>query len=160
MTPDRIQVIRKMLELGLISRPVLSQVIITCRARNIEMLKVLANYAGLDSRGVHDFLEKHFGMTRIDLDDIVLNPEVVKLVPFDLAKENRIIPAFKVNDKIFLAVGDPFNFNGLKELQEYIGNDCGIFLAPEKQILSKLDRFRKTHLRRKRADKTVFAPAI
>jgi type IV pilus assembly protein PilB len=147
MTPDRVQIIKKMLEVGLISRPVLSQVIITCRARKIEILKVLANYAGLDSKDIHTFLEKHFGMTRIDLDDIVLNPDVVKLVPFDLARGNRMIPAFKINGRTFLAVADPFNFNGIRELQKYTGRDNDIFLASEDQVLDKLDRFRATYLR-------------
>jgi type IV pilus assembly protein PilB len=160
MTPDRIQVIRKMLEVGLISRPVLSQVIITCRARNIEILRVLANYAGLDSRGVHAFLEKYFGMTRIDLDDIVLNPEVVKLVPLDLARGNRIIPSFKVNGRIFMAVADPFNFNGIKELQKYTGNDCGIFLAPEEQILSKLDRLEAAYQKDRIDENSLVASSV
>lgn len=160
MAPDRIQVIRKMLDVGLISRPVLSHVIITCRARNIEILKVLANYAGLDSDGVHTFLEKHFGMTRIDLDDIVLNPEVVRLVPLDLIRENLMIPAFEVNGRVFLAVSDPFNFNGLKALQNHVGNDCGIFLTPEKQILNKLARFQKDLLKGKRNHKPVATPAV
>lgn len=134
MLLDRVHIIKKMLETGVISRSILSQVIITCRARRIEILEVLANYAGMTPDQTQSFFHDHFGLTTVNLDDIVINPAVARLVPSDLAMTHRIIPAFKVSDKTHLAVADPFNLKGLKDIQEYTGEKCRIFLSPEDQV--------------------------
>ena len=135
---DRVHIIKKMLETGVISRSILSQVIITCRARKIEILEVLANYTGMTPDQVKSFFHEHFGLTIVNLDDIVINPAVARLVPTDLAMTHRIIPAFKVSDKTHLAVADPFNLTGLKDIREYTGEKCCIFLSPEDQVVNAI----------------------
>lgn len=141
MLIDRVHIIKKMLETGIITRSILSQVIITCRARRIEILRVLVNYAGMTSGQVQTFFHDHFGLTTVDLDDIVLNRAVVRLVPAALAMTHRIIPAFKVMDKTHLAVADPLNLEGLKAVQEYIGKKSRIFLSSEEQVLKAIREF-------------------
>ncbi len=135
---DRVHIIKKMLETGVISRSILSQVIITCRARKIEILKVLANYSGMTSGQTRLFFQDHFGLTTVHLDDIVVNPSVARLVPADLAMTHRIIPAFKIKDKTHLAMADPFNLKGLKDIRQYTGQESCIFLSPEDQVVKAI----------------------
>ncbi len=135
---DRVHIIKKMLETGVISRSILSQVIITCRARKIEILKVLANYSGMTSGQTQSFFHDHFGLTKVNLDDIVINPAVARMVPVDLALTHRIIPAFKIKDKTHLAVADPFNLKGLKDIREFTGDQSRIFLSPEDQVVKAI----------------------
>lgn len=135
---DRVHIIKKMLETGIISRPILSQVIITCRARKIDILKVLANYTGMTSDQAQSFFHEHFGLSAINLDDIVINPKVARLVPTDLAMTHRIVPAFQVKDRTYLAVADPFNLKGLKDIREYTGDQSCIFLSPEDQVVKAI----------------------
>ncbi len=137
---DRVHIIKKMLETGVISRPILSQVIITCRARKIDILKVLANYTGMSSVQAQSFFHEHFGLSAVNLDDIVINPKVASLVPTDLAMTHRIVPAFKVKDTTHLAVADPFNLEGLKDIREYTGDQSCIFLSPEDQVVKAIRR--------------------
>ncbi len=138
MMIDKVHIIKKMLETGIISRSILSQVIITCRARKIEILKVLANYSGMTSGQTQSFFHDHFGLTKVNLDDIVINPAVARVVPLDLAMTHRIIPAFKIKDKTHLAVADPFNLKGLKDIREYTGDQSSIFLSPEDQVVKAI----------------------
>jgi type IV pilus assembly protein PilB len=135
MVYDKAHIIRKMLEVGLVDGGTVSRVLILSRSRGIDVLRVLVNYAGMKPDEVRRFAVDHFGLITVDLNDIVLNPYVVRLVPASVALEHRMIPAFKVWSRTHLAVSNPFDFDGINRIENYTGKDSGIFLAPENQVV-------------------------
>ena len=143
MMPNRIGIIKKLLETGTVDRTTLSRVMSICRGNRTIVLQALANYAGMSSSQIRDFFEEHFGLYNIDLDDIVLNPEIVKLVPAEVAWNHLIVPAFRIIDKTFLAVSNPMNIDGLEEICEYTGLRCEIVLAPEEQVIKAIENSTK-----------------
>jgi type IV pilus assembly protein PilB len=138
---DKVHVIQKMLELGLIDRDTLARILTTCKGREIDILKILANYAGMTQSDIRKFAADHFEMPEVDLNDIALNPEVVKLVPYQVAIEHRLIPAFKISKLMHIAVSDPFDFTGIDRATKYLGYQSSIFLATEDQVIRALESF-------------------
>lgn len=138
---DKVHIIQKMLELGLIDRAILGRVLLMCKNRNIDILKVLANYAGMSLKEIQEFAAKHFDLPVIELSDLVLNPDVVRMIPHGLARQHRLIPAFKISQKTHVAVSNPFDFAGISRLKDYIGEDSRIFISPEEQILQTIKNY-------------------
>jgi hypothetical protein len=135
---DKINIIRKMLELGLIDKETLSRVLLLAKSRNLDILQILANYSNMSLEQIQEFAIEHFDMFRIDLDDIVLNPEVVKLIPLELALAHRMIPAFRILNRTHLAVSNPFDLEGINRVKGYIGEDSGLVLVSEDQVVSTI----------------------
>jgi hypothetical protein len=132
---DKALIIRKMLEQGVIDRETLNRVLFLARSRDIDVLQVLLNYSNMTPEQIHDFAARHFNLPRLDLDDIVLNPEIAKLVPLDLALAHRLIPAFKIINRTHLAVSNPFDIDGINSVMKYLGDKSDIFLVSEEQVV-------------------------
>lgn len=139
MMLNRIKIIKKLLETGTVDRMTLSRVMSICRGNRAIVLQALANHAGMTSSQIRDFFEEHFGLQNIELNDFLLDPGVVKLVPFEVAWNHLIVPAFRISDKTFLAVSNPLNIEGLEEICEYIGSRCEILLSPEEQVKKAIE---------------------
>lgn len=137
---DKTHIIQKMLELGLIDRDILTRTLATCKGREIDILKVLANFAGMTADDVRSFVREHFDLPELDLNDIALNPDVVRLVPYQVALYHRLIPAFKISNLPHLAVSDPFDLRGIAYVKEYLG-ESRIVLAPEEQVIRALSEY-------------------
>lgn len=143
MRLNRVEIFKKLRETGTIDKSAFSKVMLSRKDRNSITLKVIAAYSGMTSEQISDFFEKHFGMPNIDLNDIVINPEVANLLPLRFAMDHRILPAFKVIDKTHLAVSNPFDDDGINGIKKYLGDNFSIFLAPEDQVLKTLNRLIK-----------------
>ncbi|MCK4948176.1 MAG: Flp pilus assembly complex ATPase component TadA [Candidatus Aureabacteria bacterium] len=53
----------------------------------------------------------------IDLEDYTIDPEVIKLVPEDLAKKHKTIPLFKVGDTVTLGMLNPQNIAAIDDIR-------------------------------------------
>ncbi len=136
---DKAYIIQKMLEIGLINKQMLMRIGITCKNRNIDLLKVLINYTGMNTDQVQEFAREHLGLPRIDLEDVILNPEVVKSVPIEFEIAHKVVPAFKIVGHTHLAVSNPFDFKAMELVQDYIGKEFYIVLAPETQVIQAVN---------------------
>ncbi|MEE9553565.1 MAG: hypothetical protein V3W18_04635 [candidate division Zixibacteria bacterium] len=139
MSLNKIEIINKLLETGTIDKTTLSKAISACKEKKPITLKILADYSGMTVSKIRLFFEEYFDLPIIDLDDIVPNPDLAKLVPMEISKIHCMIPAFKIVGKTHLAISNPFDEEGLKKINKYIGDNFGVFLAPEDQVIKALD---------------------
>jgi len=56
-----------------------------------------------------------------DVDGVALHPDLLQLVPEDLALENRILPVHRHQDLLFIAVPEGGSRDGLQELEHLLG---------------------------------------
>ncbi len=61
-------------------------------------------------------LEQQLFMPYVDLDTIQIPEEVANLIPEELAKKNMVVPIEAEGRLLTVAVGDPLNYNGIREL--------------------------------------------
>lgn len=61
-------------------------------------------------------LEKQLFMPYVDLDTIQIPEEVGNLIPEEVAKKNMVVPIEAEGRLLTVAVGDPLNYNGIREL--------------------------------------------
>ena len=86
-------------------------------------------------------LASSFGMEFISLRDMVIPEEVVNAIPRDLAKRYRIIPVYKHDNTISVAISDPMDIDVLDGLRYALKCDIEPLVAPEKEIDEALLRY-------------------
>jgi len=77
----------------------------------------LVNDNGLDSRVIAQAASQEFGVPMLDLDAIVVENDVVKVVDEKLLRQHNVLPLFKRGKKLFLAISDPTRLNSLDDVK-------------------------------------------
>lgn len=86
-------------------------------------------------------IAQKMGMEVVDLDNVLISPEALKLVPEKIAKKYHIFPIRIVDNILYIAVSDPFDlriFDDLKMLFDY--EIKGVIAKPE-QIEKAIKRY-------------------
>ncbi len=83
-----------------------------------------------------EVLEFQLGIPHVTLSQYVIEPELIQLVPKDLAKRVNVMPLRKEKNKLFIAMADPMDYFAIEEVRMATG--CQI----ETSIAAKDDLFR------------------
>ncbi|MFH1259472.1 MAG: ATPase, T2SS/T4P/T4SS family [Elusimicrobiota bacterium] len=104
----------------------LQQIIIDMKlVSRVEMLKVLSN---------------EWGVRAVDLSDMEIDPEVVKLIPEAAARRHLSVPFAREEDGLFVAMADPRNFFIAEDIHLRTGCDIQPFLAMPDDVLKEIDK--------------------
>jgi general secretion pathway protein E/type IV pilus assembly protein PilB len=94
---------------------------------------------------IRDIMARTIGQESIDLSQVVVDADAVKLVPQDFARRHRMLPiAFDgVSQTLMVAITEVFNVVALDQLRATIGQQVKIrtVLAGEAQLEDHIDQF-------------------
>ncbi len=68
-----------------------------------------------------DVIHNRLGIPKISLENLVIDPKIVELVPLAIAKKHNLIPVFRIGTTLTVAMSDPLDIIALDELK-YISN--------------------------------------
>lgn len=83
-----------------------------------------------------EVLEFQLGIPHVSLNQFSINPELIQLVPKELAKRTNIMPIRKERNKLLIAMADPMDYFAIEEVRMATG--CQI----ETSIATKDDLYR------------------
>ncbi len=96
---------------------------------------------GLASTGkVTEFLAAESGLPRIRLHNLRVEPETLGLVPRAFAVRHGLLPLSHDSRRLQVAVGDPFNTDGIDGVHYLTGLDVVTTLAAADELRSAIDR--------------------
>jgi type II secretory ATPase GspE/PulE/Tfp pilus assembly ATPase PilB-like protein len=94
---------------------------------------------------IRDIMARTIGQEAIELSQVVVDGDAVKLVPQEFARRNRVLPiAFEVNSQtLTIAVTEVFNVVAIDQLRATIGQQIKVktVLAGEAQLEDYIDQF-------------------
>ncbi|MGH8578987.1 MAG: type IV-A pilus assembly ATPase PilB, partial [Gammaproteobacteria bacterium] len=93
-----------------------------------------------DSLRVAEVASMEFGVPLLDIDAMELDPKVVKLVADRLIRKHHALPLFKRGTRLFLAVSDPANLQGLNEIKFHVGAGTEAVLVDEAKLTRAIDK--------------------
>jgi len=74
----------------------------------------------------------------INLNRISIAPEVVDLLPREIAQNHKVIPVSRLENKLFLAMADPLNVLAVDDVKRITKLEISTLIASEKAISDKL----------------------
>ena len=83
-------------------------------------------------------LEKQLFMPYVDLDTINIPEELGNLIPEEVAQKNQVVPIEQDGRLLTVAIGDPLNYNGIRELSIITKMKITPVIAEPSKIVSKL----------------------
>ncbi|HEX7569136.1 MAG TPA: ATPase, T2SS/T4P/T4SS family, partial [Verrucomicrobiae bacterium] len=82
-----------------------------------------------------------FGAEVVHLANMKIEDEVIAIVPRDIAKKYRVIPVFKSEGKVAVAIADPSDLNTIDSLTHLLSAEIELRVASEADIETALGKY-------------------
>ncbi|MGQ9603072.1 MAG: GspE/PulE family protein [bacterium] len=86
-------------------------------------------------------LAKQLKVPYISLESVAIDEEIVKLVPEAMARALKVIPLFKVDKAVTVAMADPTDSEAIKELRFVTGCDIEPVVARQDEVMHAIESF-------------------
>lgn len=130
---------------GLVSQDQLRIALTEQRHRDIPLGRLLVGLGFVTEGVIRDILARKVGRESIDLAQVVVDAEAIKLVPQDFARRHRLLPiAFDTNSAtLTVAITEVFDVLAVDQLRGLLDRDLRIktVLAGAAQLLDCIDQF-------------------
>src|SRR3954470_8265698 len=95
----------------------------------------------LDEQELTSFLSKQYGVPSINLADFEISPDVLQLVPAELAKRHQLLPVNRAGATLIVAMSDPSNIYAIDDLKFRTGLNIEVVVASEVAIDEAITRY-------------------
>lgn len=130
-----------LLEMGCISPADLADALQKQKERNERLGDILLDLGYVQHEELTRALADQFDMEMVDLDDFDIEPEVIEMVPAEMAREHKIIPIEYDNDELVIAMGDPLDLYTLDNLRFVVNCHVECVLATKSSIDKALAKY-------------------
>ncbi|HLB94645.1 MAG TPA: ATPase, T2SS/T4P/T4SS family [Nitrospiria bacterium] len=126
---------------GLISREQLERALAEQRQHGGRIGTILRSLGFVTEDDIIKVLGKQMGIQPVMLSNIIIDPDVVKIIPETLARRYQIIPLFKKDKAVTLAMVDPLNVFAVDDIRRLTGMEIEPVVSSETEIMKAIDRF-------------------
>ena len=113
-------------------------------AQNINIGQALINSNILSEETLLKFLESKLHIPYVNLEDYTLDKNCLHYINFADAKRYKIIPLFKIEDVLTVAMADPLDLFAIDKIMEKAECSIDPVISSETNILKKIDEYYKT----------------
>src|SRR3972149_4634548 len=120
---------------GKISQEQADKALKVVRDQNEKFEVALVKIGAVESEyDIAQFIGKHLKIGALRLTDIELNPEIVKMIPLDIARKFKVIAISKLGKNLLVAISDPNNVYVLDAIKFITGCTVQPVISPENAI--------------------------
>ncbi len=130
-----------LVEKGVITPAQLTQALAEQKRTGERLGRVLVNLGFVTERELIKFLGVQMEIPPIDLDNYLIDPQIIDLVPQSLARRYILIPVFKSEDTLTVVMADPLNVFAIDDLQARTKCRVAPAVASEADILRAIDQY-------------------
>jgi type IV pilus assembly protein PilB len=87
------------------------------------------------------FLSKQYGVPSINLAEFEIDPEVIKLVPQEVAEKHQVIPVNRAGASLIVAMADPSNIFAIDDLKFLTGYNIEVVVASDGAIKESIEKY-------------------
>ena len=129
---------------GVVKKEPLIKAIKASKANNKRLGQVLLELGLLDEETLTKAIAKQFGLEYVNLEQTIIPPDAMKLIPEDLIKKHNILPLSMNNGKLKLIISDPLDLDTMDVLRFRLNAELDCCLANPSRIRSYIqDSFDK-----------------
>jgi len=129
-----------LVQAGKITQEQAQEALSTAQEKNEKFESVLVEMGVVESEeAIANLIGKHLKIGNLRISDIELNPDVVKLIPLDIARKFKVIAISKINKNLLVAISDPNNIYVLDAIKFITGCNIQPVISPETSILKAID---------------------
>lgn len=95
----------------------------------------------IDENELTGFLSSQYGVPSINLSDIELDPEVLKLIPKEVVTRHQVIPVNKSGNTLIVAMADPSNIFAVDDIKFITKFNIEVVVASEQAIADAIEKY-------------------
>ncbi|MCP4706210.1 MAG: type IV-A pilus assembly ATPase PilB [candidate division Zixibacteria bacterium] len=127
---------------GKITQEQLDKALALMKDKKTPLEQTLVSLGAIESEDdITGFVGKQLNMGTLRLTDVELNPEIVKLIPLDIARKFNVIAVSRLGRNLIVAISDPNNIYVLDAVKFITGCSIQPVISPEKAILKAIDTY-------------------
>lgn len=127
---------------GIITEAQLTEVLAVGKRTNERVGKVLVNVGYCTEKDISDALGDQYGIPSVMLSSVIIEPEVLKLVPEAVAKKYMVIPFSLEGDTLKAAMLDPLDVFAIDELKKLTNLNIEPVVTTETEMMKALGQYR------------------
>ncbi len=90
---------------------------------------------------VADAISSQYGVPTISLDDFEVDPEVIRLIPEDVAQKHTILPVNRAGSTLIMATADPSDIFAIDDVKFLTSYNVEVVVASEEAIRRAIERY-------------------
>jgi general secretion pathway protein E/type IV pilus assembly protein PilB len=149
-----------LVDLGFTSADVVAKAREEAQAAHVGVVDLLVANKVIRPGDVTQAKAAQFGAEVVHLANLKIEDDLISLVSRDVARKYRVIPVFRSEGKIGLAIADPSDLNTLDTLTHLLNADIEPRVASEQDIEAALNKYYGADKRRSMADNAEFKGVI
>jgi type IV pilus assembly protein PilB len=128
-------------EHGLITEQQVEHALAEKLNRGVSPVDALLEQGILTEHDVLGVLSEQFGMEMVSLQGVDIPVEVRDAIPSETARRYRVVPVFRHDNTLTVALSDPLDFDALDSLRYLLKQNVDAVIAPASEIKVTLDRY-------------------
>jgi type IV pilus assembly protein PilB len=129
-----------LLQAGLITQEQLEEALLEQSRRRERLGKVLVDKGLLTENQIIELLAEQLGVLSVQLNPVMVDPEVATALPAHLAKRYAVLPLSRKGNRIVLAMADPLNILAIDDVSLLTGCEVEPVVARESVIRQTIDQ--------------------
>jgi type IV pilus assembly protein PilB len=113
-------------------------------SQNVNIGQVLIKSGLITEEVLLKFLENKLHIPYVDLKDYTLDTKCLSLINFNDAQKYKIIPLFKIENVLTVAMADPLDLLAIDKIVEQTGCDIEPVISAEHLVLKKIEEYYKS----------------
>ena len=95
----------------------------------------------ISEKNLVSFLSRHYGVPAIDLSEVQVDSEAIKMIPPDVVFKYQVIPIKRVGSTLRVAMSDPSNILAIDDIKFLTSCHVEVFVSTESTIKTAIDKF-------------------
>ncbi len=88
-----------------------------------------------------NFLSEQYGVPAIELAEFEIDPQIIKLIPGEVAQKHQIVPINRAGASLIVAMADPSNIYAIDDIKFLTGYNVESVVSSEHAIQEAIDRY-------------------
>jgi type IV pilus assembly protein PilB len=126
---------------GVVSREQLAEAQQMAKDSGIKLPDALVRLGYATGEEVMRAVAEENNLAYVNLNEVVIPPSVVELVPESVARENAVLPLAEGDGRLTVIVSDPNEMDTLDKLRFILNRQIDVALAPRESILEAINRY-------------------
>lgn len=123
----------------LITQEQLEQALAVQKEKGGRLSQIIIDLKFIEESALISILSEGLGFPLIDLKRFKIDPEIVKIIPAEIARHYQIIPVSKMGDAITVAMADPLNIFAIDHVGVLTGYKINPIISSGQDILQTIE---------------------
>lgn len=130
-----------LIERGVITKEELEQALQVQKEKGGLIGQILVDLGFAKEEEIAQALTAQFGFPYLPLNNYEIDPEVIKIIPENVASQYCLIPIDKIGNSLTIAMSNPLNIRAIEDIELISGLVIQIFISTGTDIRNAIKRY-------------------